>query len=49
MRSMQEKNGKTNKKGSKSPLSKAKIYYLVPDTNPSLGLRFLTFLYRVHF
>jgi len=24
MRSMQEKNGKTNKKGSKSPLSKAK-------------------------
>jgi hypothetical protein len=44
MRSMQEKNEKTNKKGSKSSLSKAKIYYLVPDTNPSLDLRFLTFL-----
>ena len=25
-------------------LSKAKICYLVPDTNPSLDLRFLTFL-----
>jgi hypothetical protein len=46
---MQEKNEKTNKKGSKSSLSKAKNIYLVPATNPSLALTFLTFLYKVHF
>ena len=28
---------------------KIKIFYLVPETNPSFALRFLTFLYKVHF
>ena len=36
------------KKGANAPFE-FKIVYLVPETNPSFALRFLTFLYKVHF